>query len=273
MTLDGQTFAESASQVMRSLVGGVINGLGQMGAQWLINQGIQLAFGQTSAALAAQQIAQVGAVTAAESTGAAAVATAKVAADGVATASSLAATATTTTAQTAAAATTASAWLPAALVASIGTFGAAAVVGGTALLAAFALFRGFKDGGYISGAGTGRSDSIPARLSNGEFVVNAQATKRNRQLLEAINSGERVSMSGESVSVKAVHGGDSVQPQGPQMSLTVNLIEDKSNAGRVSQSTTEDGKNVLQICVASIMGDGELYQAVSSKFGLQGVGS
>ena len=50
-------------------------------------------------------------------------------------------------------------------------------------------------------------------------------------------------------------------------------IEDKANAGRVSQSTTEDGANILQICVASIMGDGEMYQAISNKFGMQGVGS
>lgn len=45
------------------------------------------------------------------------------------------------------------------------------------------------DGGFISGPGTGRSDSIPAWLSNGEFVVNAAATASNRPLLESINSG------------------------------------------------------------------------------------
>lgn len=273
MALDGQTFGESVTNITRSLVGGVINALGQMAAQWLINQGIQVAFGQTSAALAAQQIAQVGAVTAAETAGAAAVATAKVAADGVATASSLAATATTTAAQTAAAATTASAWLPAALVASIGSFGAAAVVGGTALLAAFALIKGFATGGYVSGPGSGTSDSIPARLSNGEFVVNAKATARNRELLEAINSNERVSFSGENLSVNASNGSEAAQAQKPGMSLTVNLIEDKANAGKVSQSTTEDGGNILQICVASIMGDEQLYQAISTKFGISGVGS
>lgn len=31
----------------------------------------------------------------------------------------------------------------------------------------------FDDGGYVAGPGTGTSDSIPARLSNGEFVVRA----------------------------------------------------------------------------------------------------
>ncbi|WGS40309.1 hypothetical protein LFL97_11175 [Burkholderia sp. JSH-S8] len=44
-------------------------------------------------------------------------------------------------------------------------------------------------GGPISGAGTGTSDSIPAMLSNGEFVINAASTKKYRGLLEAINSG------------------------------------------------------------------------------------
>jgi len=56
---------------------------------------------------------------------------------------------------------------------------------------------GFKDGGIvhaasggrITGPGSGTSDSIPAMLSNGEFVINAKATRQHRQLLEAVNSG------------------------------------------------------------------------------------
>ncbi|MGW4127951.1 hypothetical protein [Amycolatopsis japonica] len=47
---------------------------------------------------------------------------------------------------------------------------------------------GRADGGYIAGPGTGRSDSIPAWLSNGEFVVNAESTKRNRSVLEWLNA-------------------------------------------------------------------------------------
>jgi hypothetical protein len=44
------------------------------------------------------------------------------------------------------------------------------------------------DGGYISGPGTGTSDSIPAMLSNGEFVVNAKsASSFGYGNLEAIN--------------------------------------------------------------------------------------
>ncbi|HDR8974126.1 phage tail tape measure protein [Burkholderia vietnamiensis] len=44
-------------------------------------------------------------------------------------------------------------------------------------------------GGPISGPGTSTSDSIPAMLSDGEFVVNAASTRKYRSLLESINSG------------------------------------------------------------------------------------
>ncbi len=48
---------------------------------------------------------------------------------------------------------------------------------------------GFAGGGSVSGPGTGRSDSILARLSDGEFVVNSRAAKKYGPLLSAINSG------------------------------------------------------------------------------------
>jgi TP901 family phage tail tape measure protein len=44
-------------------------------------------------------------------------------------------------------------------------------------------------GGWIAGPGTGTSDSIPAMLSDGEFVINAKQASRFGALLEAINSG------------------------------------------------------------------------------------
>jgi tape measure domain-containing protein len=66
----------------------------------------------------------------------------------------------------------------------------------------FGGFMGFKDGGLpkfangtpsrlgpglIRGPGTGRSDSILARVSNKEFITNARSTAKHRGLLEAIN--------------------------------------------------------------------------------------
>lgn len=51
-------------------------------------------------------------------------------------------------------------------------------------------FPAFAAGGKLRGPGTGTSDSILARLSAGEFVVNAKATKRYEELLRAINSNK-----------------------------------------------------------------------------------
>lgn len=48
---------------------------------------------------------------------------------------------------------------------------------------------GYAAGGLVTGPGSGTSDSILARLSNGEFVVNAAAAAANAPWLEAINAG------------------------------------------------------------------------------------
>jgi hypothetical protein len=83
----------------------------------------------------------------------------------------------------------------AALVKSLNTANEALVKAGTVLgetstgLASSAPKKKKAGGGYISGPGTGTSDSISALLSNGEFVVNSEATARNRSVLEAINYG------------------------------------------------------------------------------------
>jgi chorismate mutase len=55
--------------------------------------------------------------------------------------------------------------------------------------AAGGLVVGFPGGGPVSGPGTSTSDSIPAMLSDGEFVINAKSTAKYRSLIEAINTG------------------------------------------------------------------------------------
>lgn len=57
------------------------------------------------------------------------------------------------------------------------------------LLGGFAHLLGFAGGGEIAGPGTGTSDSILARLSAGEFVVNAKSAQDHLPLLHAINRG------------------------------------------------------------------------------------
>lgn len=62
--------------------------------------------------------------------------------------------------------------------------------------------RGLAAGGMISGAGGPKSDLIPAMLSNGESVINAQSTSMFRPLLSSINAiggGRRFAEGGLSV--------------------------------------------------------------------------
>lgn len=49
------------------------------------------------------------------------------------------------------------------------------------------------EGGFIHGPGTGTSDSIPAMLSNGEYVVRASQAAKYGPLLESINNGRGAS--------------------------------------------------------------------------------
>lgn len=50
--------------------------------------------------------------------------------------------------------------------------------------------QGFATGGYISGPGSGTSDSIPALLSNGEYVIRAAAVRKlGKRHLDMLNRG------------------------------------------------------------------------------------
>ena len=50
--------------------------------------------------------------------------------------------------------------------------------------------KGYAMGGKIKGPGGGRSDSIIARVSNGEYIVRAPMAQKHMGLLEAINSNK-----------------------------------------------------------------------------------
>lgn len=105
----------------------------------------------------------------------------------------------------------------------------------------------YASGGYISGPGTGTSDSIPARLSNGEFVVKAAAVQKyGTAFFDALNSARvpRFAHGGQ-VGVSASAGGDSmmggVVELGPKslarlsQSVTNNILLDDAAISRASQ--------------------------------------
>lgn len=73
-----------------------------------------------------------------------------------------------------------------------------------AFAGAKALVKGFSTGGYVQGAGTGTSDSIPARLSNGESVMTAKATSMFSPILSAFNQ------LGGGVPIVANNGGSNI---------------------------------------------------------------
>lgn len=73
-----------------------------------------------------------------------------------------------------------------------------------AFAGAKAAVKGFSTGGYVQGAGTGTSDSIPARLSNGESVMTAKATSMFSPILSAFNQ------LGGGVPIVANNGGSNI---------------------------------------------------------------
>jgi len=80
----------------------------------------------------------------------------------------------------------------------------------------------FATGGYVSGPGTGTSDSVPANLSNGEFVVRASVVDRPgvREALTNLNFGHRYDLTPPSFAPIQFNHGDFGEGGG---TLTVNL--------------------------------------------------
>lgn len=126
----------------------------------------------------------------------------------------------------------------------------------------FGGFMGFKDGGLpkfangtpsrpgpglIRGPGTGRSDSILARVSNKEFITNARSTAKHRGLLEAINEDRLPAFATGTPSLRAPSMPTLQAPQrtsaaGPMRVDVVTRFENDGNfhsyVENVSQSTS-----------------------------------
>lgn len=270
MALDGQSFGEVTRSTFESLTRGVLDGLGQMAAQWLINQGIQLVFGKTEEALHVAKIGRIATETAAETTSVATITTAKVAADGIAQGSALASIATTLAANVSAAATTVASWLPAALVASIGSFGAAAVVGGTALVAAYALLKGFSGGGYTGPGGVNDPAGI---VHKGEVVWSQEDIRKFGGVasVEALRKGEALPAGTTRSSTKQNSGLSSGQVSFQQ---NVNIHDYNSNKVEVRQKPNGDLDVIIKAVEGHLVGGmrsgaGDLRAATKAAFNLK----
>lgn len=81
--------------------------------------------------------------------------------------------------------------------------------------------QGFATGGLIRGPGTGTSDSIPALLSNGEYVIRAAAVRKlGKNALDLLNRGIPIPRFADGGMVGAV---SSMQPAGPQSLGTLDI--------------------------------------------------
>lgn len=96
--------------------------------------------------------------------------------------------------------------------------------------------KGLATGGSVDGPGTGTSDSVPAMLSNGEYVLNAQAVDRlgvpflnglNTGRLRGFASGGLVG-SGGVAGYKAERGSNSGQIQSVNLSMNVSAMDASS---------------------------------------------
>ena len=105
--------------------------------------------------------------------------------------------------------------------------------GGFAARWSSAFGKGFATGGSVDGPGTGTSDSIPAMLSNGEYVLNAQAVDRlgvpflnglNTGRLRGFASGGLVG-SGGVAGYKAERGSNGGQVQSVNLSMNVSAMD------------------------------------------------
>lgn len=158
------------------------------------------------------------------------------------------------------------AYAPAAALASIATLGSAAASGAAGLSSTVALSYGLaaaKDGAYIDdsgkihGSGTGTSDSIiamtdsgtPLLVSNGEMVINADATAKNYDLLQKINKGyakggiiDDYDMMSESPSRSEMFYNEKVEAK--EFKNVININDVREMAGKT-------GDQVLDIALAN----------------------
>ncbi|MBB2793889.1 UNVERIFIED_ORG: hypothetical protein GGD58_002753 [Rhizobium pisi] len=138
----------------------------------------------------------------------------------------------------------------------------------------FSAFLGLADGGHVTGPGGPTSDSVPAMLSNGEYVINAASTRKHRRLLDAINNGTIGHFAVGGVVAPRLTPSSSGRMSASVANVEVKIIN--NNGSKVSQTkrTTASGQTIEMVIddmVADKMSTpgSRSRGAVQSQFGLQ----
>ena len=227
--VEGETLRDTMSSLATTIEKEVLSTLVKLGIQYGVN--------------AALEIAGITTVDAAKKASIASTAAAQTAAITTTAAVSSAATAATTAEQTAAAAATTTAWAPAATVASIGSFGTAAAIGLAAVVAALALSKGFRTGGYT---GDGGVDDVAGVVHGKEFVFDASSTSRiGVDRLEALRRGESIEASTPAIATSG-SAANSSSYGGATIHGGINMsFPGVTNAQEAKRSTAAGGRQIV----------------------------
>ncbi|HBM2966993.1 TPA: tape measure protein [Klebsiella michiganensis] len=170
------------------------------------------------------------------------------------TATQVGALATTTAASTASAGTTMAAWLPAALVASVGSFGAAAIIGGAALVGAFALSKtlagGRKNGGPVSAGSM-------YQVGEGGMPEIYKASNGSQYMIPGDN--------GSVISNKDLRGSGA----GGSLHVTNNVYNYASGVQVDTRSTQNGSELLIETFVTDLQSGGPMSGQMESTYGLR----
>lgn len=102
-------------------------------------------------------------------------------------------------------------------------------------------------GGMVRGPGTGTSDSIPAMLSNGEFVVRAKQAAKYGALLQAINSGRQKTV--RAFANGGTVGSFNVQQATLNLRQTRGIIQQMPANSQIARVVSVAGNTGMQITI------------------------
>lgn len=121
---------------------------------------------------------------------------------------------------------------------------------GISAAANVAKLAGFSEGGYTGNMGVGK---IAGVVHGQEYVVNAEATSRNRATLEAMNSGATIGTSG-------------------QLNVGIVINTPPGTTARAEERDTPDGKQIeitiAEVVTKQVRRGGMIADAIESQYGL-----
>lgn len=122
-------------------------------------------------------------------------------------------------------------------------------------------------GGFVSGPGTGTSDSIPARLSNGEYVIRAKAVKSlGVGFLNGLNSMRHGAQPKTKGGVRAFADGGFVGTGGstPQV-----VIQNSGTPKEATSTSFDPSSQVTTVILEDIQRNGSISKALQNGFGVK----